>query len=375
MRVVHVVGARPNFMKVAPVMRAFQSTGRIEQLLVHTGQHYDENLSEYLFEDLQLPRPDVNLGIGSGSHADQTGRALIALEPVFLDYAPDWVFTVGDVNSTLAAALVASKLEMPVAHIEAGLRSGDRSMPEEINRLVTDRLSDALFTTEESANENLRREGVPDDRVHFVGNVMIDTLLRFKSRAADLEMPREFGLTSGEYVLVTLHRPGNVDDADRLAGILKGLAEASAASNAQIVIPVHPRTQARVEAFGLDSLLKAMKLVPPMRYLEFLGLMQEAGAVVTDSGGIQEETTVLGVPCITLRPNTERPVTISSGTNQLYTGDPAGLSGVLARSLSFPRTPTRPPLWDGSAAERIADITLRLGSQSGRFTGCAPLGS
>jgi UDP-N-acetylglucosamine 2-epimerase (non-hydrolysing) len=359
LKVLHVVGARPNFMKVAPVMRALERTGKVEQVLAHTGQHYDDKLSRELFEDLQLPKPDVDLGIGSGSHGDQTGRALIALEPVVEEYSPDWVFTVGDVNSTLAAALVSAKLNIPVAHVEAGLRSGDRTMPEEINRLVTDRLSSALFTTEPSANENLLREGVPPDQIHYVGNVMIDTLLRFREPARLLEVPGRLGLKPGAYVLVTLHRPGNVDDPERLAATLAALAEAGSLIGCEVVLPLHPRTRAQIERFGLEDVLARLRTVPPMRYLEFLGLMQEAGAVVTDSGGIQEETTVLGIRCITLRPSTERPITIEQGTNRLFNEDLAGLPGVVRQCFESDVGPVFPTLWDGLAAERIASIVVQ----------------
>jgi len=343
-------------MKIAPIMRALGDAGAIEQFLVHTGQHYDDSLSREMFEDLELPRPDVDLGIGSGSHGAQTGRALIALEPVFEEYSPDWILTVGDVNSTLAAALVGSKLNIPVAHVEAGLRSGDRTMPEEINRLVTDRLSDALFTTEPSANENLRREGVPAEKIHYVGNVMIDTLLRFQEPARVLEVPKAMGLTAGEYVLVTLHRPRNVDNPGRLGELLSALAEVRALAGCEIVLPMHPRTRQRIAKFELEHHLDQFVVTPPLRYLEFLGLMQEAGAVVTDSGGIQEETTVLGIPCITLRPSTERPITVEQGTNRLFVGDLADLPPVVRHSLDSDRSPVFPPLWDGAAAERIASI-------------------
>lgn len=363
LRILHVVGARPNFMKVAPVHRALERSKEVEQLLVHTGQHYDARLSRDLFEDLELPRPDVNLEIGSGSHADQTGRTLIALEPVLEEWAPDWVFTVGDVNSTLAAALVAAKLGIRVAHVEAGLRSGDRGMPEEINRLVTDRLSDALFTTEPSANENLRAEGVPAERIHYVGNVMIDTLDRLRDRAAELHMPGRLGLEPGGYLLVTLHRPSNVDTPDRLAKVLRALAESGRAAGLAVVLPVHPRTQARIDEFDLAALTEGFRSVPPLRYLEFLGLMQEAAIVVTDSGGIQEETTVLGIPCVTLRTTTERPITVTEGTNLLFPGDVAGLPPLVAERAAAGRRPVRPHLWDGAAAERIAEVILRLGRE------------
>lgn len=365
-KILHIVGARPNFMKIAPVMQAFARTGEVTQTLVHTGQHYDEELSKYFFEDLGLPRPDVDLGVGSASHAVQTARVMIALEPVLERERPDWVFTVGDVNSTVAAALVAAKLGFKVAHVEAGLRSGDWSMPEEINRVVTDRLSDLLFTTEESGGENLRREGVPEEKIHFVGNVMIDTLLAHRERALALDMPAEMGLEEGKYVLVTLHRPSNVDDPDRLAALLDALGQLTAGTGHPVVLPLHPRTSERIRSLDLEDRLAPINVLPPLRYLEFLGLMATAGLVVTDSGGIQEETTVLGVPCITVRPNTERPATITHGTNRLFVGDPSGLldearSALLARSDG-----SVPPLWDGHAAERIVEVTLETeGAGSG----------
>lgn len=359
-KILHIVGARPNFMKIAPVMQAFARTGEVEQTLVHTGQHYDEELSKYFFEDLELPRPDVDLGVGSASHAVQTARVMIALEPVLERVEPDWVFTVGDVNSTVAAALVAAKLGIRVAHVEAGLRSGDWTMPEEINRVVTDRLSDLLFTTEASADENLRAEGVPDERVHFVGNVMIDTLLQHRKHALELGVHADMGLDERQYILVTLHRPSNVDDPERLAALLSALGELTTGTGHPVVLPLHPRTSERVRRLDLEHLLAPLHVLPPLRYLEFLGLMATAGLVVTDSGGIQEETTVLGVPCITVRPNTERPATITHGTNRLYDGDPAGLLDE-ARSALLERQDGRtPPLWDGHAAERIARITLAM---------------
>ncbi|MDH3298477.1 MAG: UDP-N-acetylglucosamine 2-epimerase (non-hydrolyzing) [Gemmatimonadota bacterium] len=359
-KLLHIVGARPNFMKIAPVMKAFERTGEVRQTLVHTGQHYDDELSKYFFEDLGLPRPDVDLGVGSASHAVQTARVMIALEPVLKRVRPDWVFTVGDVNSTVAAALVAAKLGIRVAHVEAGLRSGDWTMPEEINRVVTDRLSDALFTTEPSAADNLLAEGVPADRIHFVGNVMIDTLLEHQEKARALGVAVGMGLEPGDYILVTLHRPSNVDSRDRLAALLDALGQVPLLTGHPVVLPLHPRTAARIRELRLEHLLAPLHVLPPLRYLEFLGLMASAGLVLTDSGGIQEETTVLGVPCVTLRPNTERPVTITHGTNRLYDGDPAGIVDEVRSALLERREGTIPPLWDGSAASRIAGITLAL---------------
>ncbi len=369
MRIAHVVGARPNFMKIAPVMRALEGADGVEQVLIHTGQHYDASLSDEFFHDLELPSPDVNLGIGSGTHAQQTGRIMMALEPALEREAPDWVFTVGDVNSTLAAALVAAKLGIPVAHVEAGLRSHDRTMPEEINRALTDRVSDALFTTEPSANENLRAEGVPEDRIHHVGNVMIDSLDRYRAKAAELDVDEALGLEPGGYVLVTLHRPRNVDSPDRLAGILEALAQI--ATYHPVVFPMHPRTARRVKTFGLDAELAPLAVLGPIRYLEFLALMDRAGAVITDSGGIQEETTVLGVPCLTLRPNTERPITLTEGTNRLFDGELEDLPAAAVDAVEMERRPCRPELWDGRAAERIARITLEQLSDGERWAGSA----
>ncbi len=347
MRFLHVVGARPNFMKIAPVMRALARFDGVEQSLVHTGQHYDDSLSDHFLADLELPRPDLNLGVGSGSHAVQTGRMLIALDPVLRRMEPDWVFTVGDVNSTLAAALAAAKLGIPVAHIEAGLRSYDWRMPEEINRVVTDSLSDALFTTERSGNENLIAEGVEPDRIHFVGNVMIDTLDRYRPRAAELKAHEALNLTEGRYLLVTLHRPENVDDPARLEAFLRAMTETTFECEVPVVFPLHPRTARNVREFGLDSALRPLVVLAPLRYLEFLCLMDHAGAVLTDSGGVQEETTVLGIPCITLREVTDRPITLSEGTTRLFDGDPADLPDLAAEVLATERRPGRPCGTDG----------------------------
>lgn len=357
-RIVHIVGARPNFMKAAPVMKALARTGGTDQRLVHTGQHYDDELSAYFFEDLGLPRPDVNLGVGSGSHAVQTAEVMKRIEPVLEEVAPDWVFVVGDVNSTVAVALTAVKLGFRVAHVEAGLRSGDRTMPEEINRLLTDQISDALFTTEQSASDNLRREGVADEKIYFVGNVMIDTLDRLRARADSAAVCDRLGLREREFVLVTLHRPANVDREERFRQILRALEASAEDHGLPVVFPMHPRTEARLGAFGLEDEISRMRIIQPQRYLDFLGLMDAAGVVLTDSGGIQEETTVLGVPCLTLRPNTERPVTLTEGTNHLVQDSLDRLPQLIAERLEWERRATRPPLWDGRAAERIADITL-----------------
>jgi UDP-N-acetylglucosamine 2-epimerase (non-hydrolysing) len=353
MKVVHLVGARPNFIKIAPIMRALGRFG-VEQSLIHTGQHYDDSLSDHFFSDLEIPRPDLNLSVGSGSHAVQTGRMLIALEPVLQRSRPDWLLTVGDVNSTLAGALVASKLGLPIAHVEAGLRSGDRNMPEEINRVLTDALGEALFTTERSANENLAAEGIDADRIRFVGNVMIDTLDRFRPRAAARAVHEALGLEVGKYLLATLHRPENVDDPTRLESILEAFAETARACRLPLVLPLHPRTSMNVRGFGLDRTLRSLIVLTPLGYLDFLCLMDHAAAALTDSGGVQEETTVLGVPCVTLRDTTDRPVTLTAGTNELFHGDVSELPAVVRARVAEGRRPCRPPLWDGRAAARIA---------------------
>ncbi len=356
--VLHVVGARPNFMKVAPVIAALKRSVSVKQMLVHTGQHYDESLSKYFFEDLGLPKPDLDLGVGSAPHGIQTGRVMIALEPILERHRPDWILTVGDVNSTLAAAIVASKMGIRIAHVEAGLRSRNWEMPEEINRVLTDRLSDALFTTEHSAHENLRCEGIDEKRIHFTGNVMIDTLDRFRPRAARLKVHRRLGLDQGRYVLATLHRPRNVDDPVRLAAVLRALPQVEYECDCPVVLPVHPRTARSIRRYGLDAELNGIQVLEPLRYLEFLSLMDDAGAVLTDSGGIQEETTVLGVPCVTLRPDTERPITLTDGTNRLFDGNLNELADVVSEAFREPRCPSRPELWDGKAADRIADVIL-----------------
>ena len=361
-RLLHVVGTRPNFMKAAAVIAAVDSWNmndippRFQQLLVHTGQHYDEKMSRVFFDDLGLPRPDYHLEIGSGSQTEQTARVMLALEPVLLKEAPDLVVTVGDVNSTLGAALVTAKLGLPLAHVEAGLRSRDRSMPEELNRLVTDQLSDLLFTTSRDADENLAAEGIPPERIHFVGNTMIDTLEAHLPRALASGVAADLGLSQHEYAVVTLHRPSNVDDGIGLERLVKVLLKIS--ERLPVVFPVHARTRSRLVQFGLHEHLGSVFLTEPLGYLDFLGLMAKARLVLTDSGGVQEETTVLGVPCLTLRSNTERPVTIAQGTNRLV--DPsdvaniaAAVDAVLTDSNPAGQTPGRPELWDGHAGERI----------------------
>jgi len=350
MHVLHVVGARPNFMKAAPVIRALQGEGA-KQTLVHTGQHYDTNMSEVFFVQLGMPAPDVNLEVGSGSHAAQTAAILERFESVVEQRQPDVVLVYGDVNSTVAAALVCAKLRVRVGHVEAGLRSFDRTMPEEINRLLTDQLAELLFTPSEDGDVNLAHEGIPAERIHRVGNVMIDSLVRLLPSAKTSRN----GLPE-RYALVTLHRPSNVDDDEKLRSILKILIDVHGALD--VVFPVHPRTWQRIAQSGLET--GKLHLLEPLPYLEFLALQQRATVVLTDSGGIQEETTYLGVPCLTLRNNTERPITVSMGTNVLVGDDRGKLKRELARVLEGKaRKGSIPPLWDGHAAERIAKVLMR----------------
>jgi UDP-N-acetylglucosamine 2-epimerase (non-hydrolysing) len=360
MRVALVVGARPNFMKAAPILEAMDRADRVSPVLVHTGQHYDHALSDLLFRQLGMPEPDHYLGVGSASQSVQTAKIMVALEPLFEEIRPELVMVVGDVNSTVAAALVAASLRIPVAHVEAGLRSFDRAMPEEINRLVTDRLSDILYTTEPSGAENLLREGVEEERIAFVGNVMIDTLMKHREAAAALEVPARYGLEAGGYALATLHRPSNVDDPATLRAMVEVLE--GTARHLPVVFPVHPRTEARLREAGLDGRLRenpAINALAPIGYLEFLGLMADARLVLTDSGGIQEETTVLGVPCLTARENTERPVTVTHGTNRLVGTDAGAILAAVSDVLATPPfSPAAPEGWDGRAAERIVDHLL-----------------
>ena len=359
-RILCVVGARPNFMKMAPIVRALGPvSGRFQTTLVHTGQHYDEAMSKVFFDELQIPRPDVDLNVGSGSHAAQTAAIMAAFEPVLLENRPDVLIVVGDVNSTIACALVAVKLGIKVAHVEAGLRSWDRTMPEEINRVLTDQISDFLFTTEESARENLLREGVEDDRIHFVGNVMIDTLMAHRERAKAMNTPTKLGL-NGRFGLLTLHRPANVDDKDAFAGLVSALEVIAA--DLPLVFPVHPRTRTALLASTAASRLVSdgrLRLHDPLGYLEFLGLMQASTVVLTDSGGIQEETTILGVPCLTLRNNTERPITVTAGTNVIAGTTPETILAAWRILQTAAPRHVAPPLWDGTAATRIVAVLDR----------------
>jgi UDP-N-acetylglucosamine 2-epimerase (non-hydrolysing) len=351
-QVLCIVGARPNFMKIAPIMAAFHASG-IAAKLVHTGQHYDEAMNDRFFADLGIRAPDHHLEVGSGSHANQTAEVMKRFEPVMLEENPAAVLVVGDVNSTIACALVASKLSVPVVHVEAGLRSYDRGMPEEINRVLTDQISSLLFTTERSALENLKREGIDEASVHFVGNVMIDSLHRNLARAVPADQTLEG--KADHYALLTLHRPSNVDDKSVLTSLLEAVDEIS--RSLPVVFPMHPRTRSKIEHFGLHDLLKNLLVLPPAGYLEMLGLMKSARLVMTDSGGIQEETTALGVPCLTLRENTERPITLHEGTNTLIGVDTSALKKAVSEILATGGKAGRiPEYWDGHAADRIAQV-------------------
>lgn len=339
-------------MKIKPVIDALEARG-VGVYLVHTGQHYDPLLSDIFFQELGLRAPDLHLGVGSGSHAQQTAAVMLALEPVVAELAPEMMVVVGDVNSTMAAALVSAKARVCLAHVEAGLRSGDRSMPEEINRIVTDRLSDLLFAPSPDAVDNLRAEGHPPAQIHLVGNVMIDTLLGNLERALDRPVLDQLGLEAGGYALVTLHRPANVDDPDVLRGLLAALASVS--RQLPVVFPVHPRARSVVEELGVGP---GIRVLDPLGYLDFVALEAGAAVVLTDSGGVQEETTVLGVPCLTLRDNTERPITVEEGTNRVIGRGPQVIVAEVDRVLRHGVPARRPALWDGHAAERIAEVVL-----------------
>ncbi len=358
-KILSVVGARPNFMKIAPIVHRLRLRPEVRHVLVHTGQHYDQNMSKVFFEELEIPEPDIHLGVGSGSHAQQTAKVMMQFEEVLLRETPDLVVVVGDVNSTLAATLVATKLGVAVAHVEAGLRSFDRTMPEEINRLVTDSIADLLLTPSRDGDENLLREGVDPARIRFVGNVMIDSLLKFLPRARGTEAWRTHGVPKGGYALVTLHRPSNVDDRETLGGLLQLLARIG--SRLPVLFPIHPRTRKMIQEFGLEPESSQVRLIDPVGYLEFLALEDGARLVLTDSGGIQEETTVLGVPCLTLRSNTERPVTVSEGTNRIVGQDPEVIWKAAQEVLAEAAGPVRvPEYWDGQAGERIVRALLEF---------------
>jgi UDP-N-acetylglucosamine 2-epimerase (non-hydrolysing) len=358
--IINICGARPNFMKVAPLMRAYQAHSQITPLVIHTGQHYDRNMSELFFKQLKIPEPDLNLGVGSGSHAVQTAEIMKRFEPVVLEHKPDWVVVVGDVNSTIACGLVAKKLGCKLAHVEAGLRSFDRTMPEELNRLLTDAISDLLFVSEPSGLKNLAHEGLPDAQVHFVGNVMIDTLRANRELAERSTILADLHLERGGYNVVTLHRPSNVDDAGTFAGITDALDAIQ--QDLPTIFPMHPRTVRNLQQLGLAKRfehMKQLRIVEPLGYLDFLKLMASAAVVLTDSGGIQEETTILGVWCLTLRENTERPVTVTQGTNTVVGTDPERIAATYRARRGRPITdPSVPEKWDGRAAERIAQVLV-----------------
>lgn len=349
-------------MKVAPLYRALEKTGRYQPMILHTGQHYDEKMSKVFFEDLGMPEPAIYLGIGSGTHAEQTAKIMIEFEKVLEKEMPEIVVVVGDVNSTLACSIVAAKMLVPVVHVEAGLRSGDRTMPEEINRIVTDSISDLLFVSEPSGTYNLIQEGVPDEKVFFVGNIMIDSLVEHVQKANQSDVLKRLGLEPKKYTLVTLHRPSNVDEKENLEKILRIFAEV--ASKSKIVFPIHPRTRKRIEDFGLlekVNEISGLELVDPQGYIEFLRLMKDAALVLTDSGGIQEETTVLGVPCLTMRENTERPVTIEVGTNLLVGTDEDEVKERALEILSgHSKKGKIPEKWDGRTAGRIVEVLDQL---------------
>jgi len=360
-KIICVCGARPNFMKIEPIMRAFDSNGGFETILVHTGQHYDENMSKLFFDELGIPKPDVNLEVGSNSQAVQTAEIMRRFEPIVLDFKPDYVLVVGDVNSTIACGLVAVKLGVKLIHVEAGLRSFDRTMPEEINRVLTDSISDLLFVTEQSGIDNLKNEGIDSDKVHFVGNVMIDTLMANREKARKSDVLKRLGLSAKGYAVITLHRPSNVDDVDKFEQIITAFEQIK--KEMKLVFPIHPRTRSNIKGTDLGDRLDAMEnmiLLEPIGYLDFLWLMTNTALVITDSGGIQEETTILGVPCMTLRENTERPVTITEGTNRLVhiTTDDILKNYKEIRDSGFECSGRIPKFWDGRAANRIVDVLL-----------------
>jgi UDP-N-acetylglucosamine 2-epimerase (non-hydrolysing) len=359
MKIISVVGARPNFMKVAPLHKAFKKYSKtITHLICHTGQHYDENMSKVFFNDLELPNPDYYLGVGGGSHAQQTAKIMIEFEKILLKEEPDFIIVVGDVNSTVACSLTASKLGIKIAHVEAGLRSFDRTMPEEINRVLTDVISDYLFVTEESGLTNLKSEGIHDKKVFFVGNCMIDSLCSYLEKSCRTKIMNDMNVENQNYVLVTLHRPNNVDMAESLCEVLSMLNNLS--KEKKIIFPVHPRTRNNIKLFGLENYLsKNIIVCDPIGYLDFISLIANAQLIITDSGGIQEETTYLGIQCLTLRNNTERPVTCTIGTNTLIGTDFKKAEEAAFRILHGEiKSGSIPPLWDGKAAERIVTILL-----------------
>ena len=373
LKVINVAGARPNFMKVAPIVAAMKRrSDEFQSILVHTGQHYDAAMSDAFFRDLEMPEPDVDLGVGSASHAVQTAGVIQAFEPYVINEKPDWVVVVGDVNSTVACALVCAKLGVKVAHVEAGLRSRDRTMPEEINRILTDQIAELLLTPSPDANENLRAEGIPEERIRFVGNIMIDSLFAHVERSQHSRVLSELNLQPRGYALLTLHRPSNVDEKGAFARILDALEEIS--RRERIIFPAHPRTRRMIDELGLTERtenIRNLTLIDPLGYLDFLNLASNAKLVLTDSGGIQEETTVLGIPCITLRENTERPITVEMGTNTLAGTDTERIVALANRALDNPpdqSTLRVPPLWDGKTADRILDALSEPPAVAGRPT-------
>lgn len=360
MKIISVAGARPNFMKIAPIMEAFKNESAIEPMLVHTGQHYDEKMSDLFFRQLGIPEPDINLGVGSASHAVQTADIMKAFEQVVLEHKPDAVLVVGDVNSTIACGMVAVKLGIKLIHVEAGLRSFDRTMPEEINRMLTDTISDMLFCTEQSGLDNLKNEGIPNERVFLVGNVMIDTLLKNKAQADKSTILDDLGVQTGQYAALTLHRPANVDDPAVFSRLLDAIEVIQ--KDMPIIFPIHPRTRNNLGKLGLKDRIEKLanlRLLDPIGYLDFLKLTSSARLVLTDSGGIQEETTILKIPCLTLRENTERPSTVEIGSNQILGTDPRKILDAYQKVVTGQaRKGKIPPLWDGHAAERIAKILV-----------------
>ena len=364
MKIILVAGARPNFMKIAPLIRAIKKHNSHNKLstiqfkLIHTGQHYDHEMSKTFFNDLNIPEPDVYLNVGSGTHAEQTGKIMIMLEKFLLKDKPDYVIVVGDVNSTLAGALTSAKLHIPIAHIEAGLRSYDRKMPEEINRLITDAISDYLFTTTEEADKNLKKEGISEEKIYFVGDVMVDNLLFNLKKAQGSNITEKLGLNA-KYAILTLHRPSNVDKKENLKNIFQALNKIS--QKIPIIFPIHPRTKKKIEKFNLSSYIDTkIKLINPLGFLDFLKLMQEARFVMTDSGGIQEETTVLKIPCLTLRNTTERPITITYGTNVLCGNEPKKIIKEAEKIIKGEKKKVKPlKFWDGKTADRIIKILVK----------------
>lgn len=361
-KIFNVVGARPNFMKIGPLHRAFSALDDVQSVIVHTGQHYDERMSEVFFKQLELPEPDIYLGVGSGTHAQVTAKVMTLFEEAVFEHKPDLILVVGDVNSTVACSLVAAKCHIPLVHVEAGLRSGDRTMPEEINRLVTDSISDYLFVTEQSGIDNLKAEGVSDSKVFFVGNVMIDSLIHFREKAAQRSTLTDLNIERKKFILMTMHRPANVDTLDQLEKVVETIE--GLAGLHPVVLPMHPRTRARLTSFNLLERVEAISgliVSEPLGYLDFLNLMDNATMIVTDSGGIQEESTYLQVPCITLRDTTERPVTVDLGTNQLMDLDPEAIVQQVTAVLQGERKEGQiPPYWDGKAALRIAETLEQL---------------